>query len=239
MILASNSPRRKEILENFGFSLKTVSKNIDEISNKEKITEKIMDIARQKTEAVAVIYPDENVVGADTVVVVEGKILGKPKDEKEAFNMLKSLSGRSHEVITAYSPDENVVGADTVVVVEGKILGKPKDEKEAFNMLKSLSGRSHEVITAYSFINLKNNIMINDVEVTKVFFKKLSDEEINWYINTKEPMDKAGAYGIQGKGAFFVEKIEGDFFSVMGFPLGKFLRRLTEIGIDLNNLENL
>ena len=192
MILASNSPRRKEILENFGFSLKTVSKNIDEISNKEKITEKIMDIARQKTEAVAVIYPDENVVGADTVVVVEGKILGKPKDEKEAFNMLKSLSGRSHEVITAYS-----------------------------------------------FINLKNNIMINDVEVTKVFFKKLSDEEINWYINTKEPMDKAGAYGIQRKGAFFVEKIEGDFFSVMGFPLGKFLRRLTEIGIDLNNLENL
>ena len=136
MILASNSPRRKEILENFGFSLKTVSKNIDEISNKEKITEKIMDIARQKTEAVAVIYPDENVVGADTVVVVEGKILGKPKDEKEAFNMLKSLSGRSHEVITAYS-----------------------------------------------FINLKNNIMINDVEVTKVFFKALSDEEINWYIN--------------------------------------------------------
>lgn len=192
MILASNSPRRKEILENFGFSLKTVSKNIDEISSKEEITEKIMDIAQQKTMAVAEDYPDENVVGADTVVVIDGKILGKPKDETEAFKMLKSLSGKSHEVITAYS-----------------------------------------------FVNLKKNIFLNDAEITKVFFKDMSDEEINWYISTKEPVDKAGAYGIQGKGAYFVEKIEGDFFSVMGFPLGRFLRRLTEIGIDLKNLENL
>lgn len=192
MILASNSPRRKEILENFGFSLKTVSKNIDEISSKEEIKEKIMDIAQQKTMAAAKDYPDENVVGADTVVVIDGKILGKPKDETEAFEMLKSLSGKSHDVITAYS-----------------------------------------------FVNLKKNIFLNDAEVTKVFFKNLSDEEINWYISTKEPMDKAGAYGIQGKGAYFVEKIEGDFFSVMGFPLGRFLRRLTEVGMDLDNLENL
>lgn len=192
MILASNSPRRKEILENFGFSLKTVSKNIDEISSKEEIKEKIMDIAQQKTMAAAKDYPDENVVGADTVVVIDGKILGKPKDETEAFEMLKSLSGKSHDVITAYS-----------------------------------------------FVNLKKNIFLNDAEVTKVFFKNLSDEEINWYINTKEPMDKAGAYGIQGKGAYFVEKIEGDFFSVMGFPLGRFLRHLTEVGMDLDNLENL
>lgn len=192
MILASNSPRRKEILENFGFSLKTVSKNIDETSSKEEITEKIMDIAQQKTMAVAEDYPDENVVGADTVVVIDGKILGKPKDETEAFEMLKSLSGKSHEVITAYS-----------------------------------------------FVNLKKNIFLNDAEITKVFFKDMSDEEINWYISTKEPVDKAGAYGIQGKGAYFVEKIEGDFFSVMGFPLGRFLRSLTEIGIDLKNLENL
>lgn len=192
MILASNSPRRKEILENFGFSLKTVSKNIDEISSKEEITEKIMDIAQQKTMAVAEDYPDENVVGADTVVVIDGKILGKPKDETEAFEMLKSLSGKSHEVITAYS-----------------------------------------------FVNLKKNIFLNDAEITKVFFKDMSDKEINWYISTNEPVDKAGAYGIQGKGAYFIEKIEGDFFSVMGFPLGRFLRRLTEIGINLENLENL
>ena len=192
MILASNSPRRREILENFGFSLKIISKNIDEISDKEDIKEKISDIAQQKTKAVAVSYPNEYVVGADTVVVINNKILGKPHIKEEAFEMLKELSGKAHEVITAYS-----------------------------------------------LINISKNIFHTDTETTKVYFKSLSDEEINWYINTNEPMDKAGAYGIQGKGALFVEKIEGDFFSVMGFPLGKFLRYLSETDINLNDLEKL
>ena len=188
MILASASPRRKEILENFGFSFKTIVKNIDETSDKTRAEEKILEIAEKKARAAAIDFPDENIVGADTVVVVDGKILGKPKDEKEAFSMLKSLSGRSHEVITAFS-----------------------------------------------FININKNISYSDYEITKVYFKNLTDDEINWYINTKEPMDKAGAYGIQGKGAFFVEKIEGDFFSVMGFPLGKFVRFLNKT--DFNEQE--
>ncbi len=192
MILASASPRRKEILENFGFSFKTIVKNIDETSDKTRAEEKILEIAEKKAKAAAIDFPDENVVGADTVVVVDGKILGKPKDEKEAFSMLKSLSGRSHEVITAFS-----------------------------------------------FININKNISYSDYEITKVYFKNLTDDEINWYINTKEPMDKAGAYGIQGKGAFFVEKIEGDFFSVMGFPLGKFVRFLNKTGFNLNDLEKI
>ena len=192
MILASASPRRKEILENFGFSFKTVVKNIDEISNKSTAVEKIKDIAEKKAKAVAEDFPNEYVVGADTAVVVDGKILGKPHNRLEAFNMLKSLSGKSHEVITAFS-----------------------------------------------FINLTKKILYSDCEVTKVYFKTLTDDEINWYIDTKEPMDKAGAYGIQGKGAFFVEKIEGDFFSVMGFPLGKFIRFLSSAGFDLNNLEKI
>ena len=192
MILASASPRRKEILENFGFSFKTIVKNIDEISNKSTAVEKIKDIAEKKAKAVAEDFPNEYVVGADTAVVVDGKILGKPHNRLEAFNMLKSLSGKSHEVITAFS-----------------------------------------------FINLTKKILYSDCEVTKVYFKTLTDDEINWYIDTKEPMDKAGAYGIQGKGAFFVEKIEGDFFSVMGFPLGKFIRFLSSAGFDLNNLEKI
>lgn len=192
MILASASPRRKEILENFGFSFKTIVKNIDETSDKTRAEEKILEIAEKKAKAAAIDFPDENVVGADTVVVVDGKILGKPKDEKEAFSMLKSLSGRSHEVITAFS-----------------------------------------------FININKNISYSDYEITKVYFKNLTDDEINWYINTKEPMDKAGAYGIQGKGAFFVEKIKGDFFSVMGFPLGKFVRFLNKTGFNLNDLEKI
>ena len=192
MILASASPRRKEILENFGFSFKTIVKNIDETSDKTRAEEKILEIAEKKARAVAIDFPDENVVGADTVVVVDGKILGKPKNKEEAFSMLKSLSGRSHEVITAFS-----------------------------------------------FININKNISYSDYEITKVYFKNLTDDEINWYINTKEPMDKAGAYGIQGKGAFFVEKIEGDFFSVMGFPLGKFVRFLNKTGFNLNDLEKI
>lgn len=192
MILASASPRRKEILENFGFSFKIIVKNIDETSDKTRAEEKILEIAEKKARAAAIDFPDENVIGADTVVVVDGKILGKPKDEKEAFSMLKSLSGRSHEVITAFS-----------------------------------------------FININKNISYSDYEITKVYFKNLTDDEINWYINTKEPMDKAGAYGIQGKGAFFVEKIEGDFFSVMGFPLGKFVRFLNKTGFNLNDLEKI
>lgn len=192
MILASASPRRKEILENFGFSFKTIVKNIDETSNKNRAEEKILEIATKKAMETAKDFPNENVVGADTVVVIDGKILGKPKDKDEAFKMLKSLSGRQHEVITAFS-----------------------------------------------FVNINKNISYSDYEITKVYFKNLTDKDINWYINTKEPMDKAGAYGIQGKGAFFVEKIEGDFFSVMGFPLGKFVRFLDEIGFDLNNLEKI
>lgn len=192
MILASASPRRKEILENFGFLFKTIVKNIDETSDKTRAEEKILEIAEKKARAAAIDFPDENVVGADTVVVVDGKILGKPKNKEAAFSMLKSLSGRSHEVITAFS-----------------------------------------------FININKNISYSDYEITKVYFKNLTDDEINWYINTKEPMDKAGAYGIQGKGAFFVEKIEGDFFSVMGFPLGKFVRFLNKTGFNLNDLEKI
>lgn len=192
MILASASPRRKEILENFGFSLNVVVKNIDETSEETKIEDKIMDIANKKVMEVA----------------------------------------KEHR-------DENVVGSDTVVVVDNKILGKPKDKTEAYNMLKMLSGREHKVITAFSYVNIGKKLFYKDYDTTKVFFKELSDEEIEWYIKTGEPFDKAGAYGIQGKGAFLVLKIEGDFFNVMGFPLGKFVRFLNDAGVSLNEIEKI
>ena len=192
MILASNSPRRKEILENFGFSLKVITKNIDEVSDETEIIKKVEDIANQKVMAVAKDYPNEFVVGADTVVVIDNKILGKPKNEKDIYKMLQLLSGRTHEVITSFS-----------------------------------------------FINISKNISITDSEISKVTFKNISDEEIKWYIDTKEPFDKAGSYGIQGKGSYFVENINGDFFSVMGFPIGKFVRLLTTKNISLENIKNL
>ncbi|NME35891.1 MULTISPECIES: nucleoside triphosphate pyrophosphatase [Fusobacterium] len=192
MILASNSPRRKEILENFGFNLKIITKNIKEISDKKNITDKIMDIANKKVLAVAKDYPNDYVVGSDTVVVIDNEILGKPKNENEIYNMLKKLSNREHEVITSFS-----------------------------------------------LVNISKNLSISDFEISKVQFKNISDEDIKWYIDTKEPFDKAGAYGIQGKGSFFVEKIQGDFFSIMGFPIGKFVRTLNKIGISLSDIDKL
>lgn len=192
MILASNSPRRKEILENFGFNLKVITKNIDEVSDEENIIKRIEDIARKKVLTVAEVYPNEFVVGADTVVVVDDKILGKPKDKKDIYEMLHSLSGRSHKVITSFS-----------------------------------------------FVNISKNISISDSEVSEVFFKNITDEEISWYIDTKEPFDKAGSYGIQGKGSYFVERIDGDFFAVMGFPIGKFVRTLAKNSISLDDIKKL
>ena len=189
MILASKSPRRKEILENIGFNLEIKSKNIAEISDEEDVIEKIKDIAYKKTEEVA-------------------------KENPKAF----------------------VVGADTIVEVDGEILGKPKNEEEAYKFLTKLSGRSHNVITAYSLINKEKNISIKEYSSTKVYFRKLDDEMIKWYIQSKEPMDKAGAYGIQEKGSVFVEKIEGDFFTVMGFPIEKFIKSLEKIGISLKDI---
>lgn len=192
MILASKSPRRKEILENIGFNIIVKSEDIEEISEKIGILENIKDIAWKKADAVAKFYPTEFVVGADTVVEVDGEVIGKPEDEEEAKEILKKLSGRVHNVITAYS-----------------------------------------------LINKEKNIVVNDIAITKVYFKKLSAAMIDWYIASKEPMDKAGAYGIQGKGAIFVEKIEGDFFTVMGFPIEKFIERLDKLGIKLNDIERI
>lgn len=192
MILASKSPRRKEILAQLGFQLQIKSKDIEEVSDKVEIVEQIKDISLKKVMAVAV----EN-------------------------------------------PKEFVVGADTVVVIDGKILGKPKSEVDAEKMLKSLSGKSHEVITAYTLINLEKNIkIINSVEST-VYFKQISDEEIEWYIKSGEPMDKAGAYGIQGLGSIFVDKIDGDFFAIMGFPINHFIKTLNNLKIPIESLNKI
>ncbi|MDU1909920.1 Maf family protein [Fusobacterium sp.] len=192
MILASKSPRRKEILEDTGFKIKIKSTQMEEISDKISLTDKIMDIARKKTMIIAEQYPDEFVVGADTVVELDGKIIGKPINKSDAFNTLKMLSGRKHNVITAYS-----------------------------------------------LINLSKKIDITDYDITKVSFRELSDNMIKWYISTNEPMDKAGSYGIQGKGAIFVNGINGDFFNVMGFPIGKFVEKISLLGIELKDIENI
>lgn len=192
MILASKSPRRREIMESFGFNLEIITPDIDEVSDEIKIVDQIMDIARKKVLAVS-------------------------KNFKSDY----------------------ILAADTVVVLDNKVFGKPKDKSEAKEMLKLLSGRTHEVITAYCLLNLDKKVEIVSRDITKVKFKDLTEEIIEWYLSTGEPFDKAGSYGIQGKGALLIENIDGDFFSVMGLPIERIVSDLLSIGLKLDELNTL
>ena len=127
----------------------------------------------------------------------------------------------------AHLPEDIVVAADTIVVCDGVILGKPRDEEHAHRMLRLLSGKAHQVMTGLTV--LAPNGAVTVTEVTDVHFRPLSDKEIDDYIATGEPMDKAGAYGIQGGAALFCSRMEGDYYNVMGLPvcrLGEILREL-------------
>ena len=165
IILASKSPRRKELLSFITDDFKVDSADVDETL-------------------------PQNI---------------KPDKAVEYLSKIKAEPFRSSDNI--------VIGADTVVAIGDKILGKPKDKHDAFLMLKSLSGKEHSVFTGVTIIK-------------KVKFFELSDDEINKYISTNEPFDKAGAYGIQGKGSLLVEKIDGDFLNVVGLPISILARKL-------------
>ena len=192
MILASNSQRRQEILKDAGFNFRVITSNIEEISDKENVIEKILDIAEKKLEQIA----------------------------KNNVN-------------------EFILAADTVVELDKNIFGKPKDREEAFKFLKLLSGKIHRVITAYVFKNISKNILIREVVISEVKFFDLDDETINWYLDTGEPFDKAGAYGIQGYGRVLVEKIDGDYYSIMGFPISNFLKNLRKIGYKISQIDKI
>ena len=185
IILASQSPRRKELLELAGIKHRVIVSQVAEILDQDlDIAGQVQDLAIQKACAVAELYPQETVIGADTIVVLDGKILGKPKNEEDAFNTLKALSGRKHQVMTGIG-----------------IINKEK-----------------ELLT--SFVN-----------ITEVEFYYVTDEWILNYIKSGEPMDKAGSYGIQGKGFELVKSISGDYYSVMGLPIAALKRTLTHLGL--------
>lgn len=132
-----------------------------------------------------------------------------------AFQKASAVAGTVNDAI--------IIGADTIVVVNAKVLGKPNDRGEAAQMLTMLSGRTHEVYTGFSLVDRPSNKSTTAFEVTKVTFRKLESDEIEAYVRSGSPLDKAGAYGIQDDyGAVFVEKIEGCFYTVVGFPLTKF-----------------
>ena len=180
IILASASPRRSELMTLAGFRFDVICADIDEIVPEKALPQEVvMSLALQKAQAVAKDHRKFAVVGSDTVVALDGKILGKPRSEKEAVEMLRSLSGRIHKVYTG------------VAIVCG------------------------EKVTSF-------------FEETEVEFYPLTDQEILDYVATGEPMDKAGAYGIQGRGAVLVKRINGDYFNVMGLPISKVYRELKD-----------
>ena len=183
VVLASASPRRRELLTLVGIEHVVHPSNLDETMKAGELpAEHALRLAVEKACAVAMSHPDAVVIGADTVVVLDGKILGKPPTLEVAREMLHALNGRTHTVITA------------VAVAYG--------------------GLTREV-----------------AEEVAVTFRRLNDDEIDAYVATREGMDKAGAYGIQGFGATIVERIEGDFFAVMGLPLVRLIGLLREVGL--------
>lgn len=144
-------------------------------------------------------------------------------------------AGEKADVVAGRERNAVIVAADTVVDRDGIALGKPRDRADARSMLASLSGREHVVHTAYVVIDSIGGARLAQTSSTTVRFARLSDNDIDTYIATGEPMDKAGAYGIQGRGAALVEYIDGDFYTVMGFPLGDFVRRLPALGYTLGS----
>jgi septum formation protein len=183
VVLASASPRRRQLLNLIGIAHEVRPSNIDETMRPREAPRRHAErLAREKATAIAARDPDLITIGADTVVVINRKVLGKPRDEAEAIHMLSQLSGRVHTVITA------------VAVARGRKLR-------------------------------------SSIEEVSVKFRRLREDEIEAYVATGEPMDKAGAYGIQGYGATIVERIEGDYFAVMGLPLVRLTALLRDLGI--------
>lgn len=152
----------------------------------------------------------------------------------EVEKYVKDLSkNKAIEVSNSIEEPSIVIAADTVVFQDGKVLEKPKSEEDAFSMLSSLSGNTHKVYSGICVINTENDTVVTDYDCTEVSFSELTDRQIRNYINSGEPMDKAGAYGIQGLGGAFVEGIKGCYYNVMGLPLNKLYKILETYDITI------
>jgi septum formation protein len=189
IILASASPRRKEILEITGLNFHICASDYEE----------------------------------------ELDLPLKP------HKLARFLSLKKAEAVAHKYTDSIIIAADTFIYYKNRLLGKPHTDKEAEKMLGLLNGKVHSVITGFTIIDTGNGQIISKSVVTKVHFKKITDEEISAYVRSKEPLDKAGAYAVQGLGAVFIEKIEGDFFNVMGLPLCTLTECLKKFGVNVLN----
>lgn len=145
--------------------------------------------------------------------------------------LVKKLSLGKTMAVARHHKNSIIIGADTFIVFRGKVLGKPKNPNDARRMLRMLSGKTNSVITGYSIIDTGTNKILSRAVETKIKMRKFSDKEINAYIRTKEPLDKAGAYAVQGIGGNLIEKIDGDFFGVIGLPLFEIIGDLRKFGV--------
>ena len=157
-------------------------------------------------------------IGLEFDVVVSGVAEDEVK-EKDPIRLAECLALSKAHAVAASVEHGIVIAADTVVYLDEEFLGKPEDEQDAMRMLRLLSGRSHQVMTGVVIIKQPDMQTLCQVETTTVYMRSITEEEIRWYINTGESNDKAGSYAIQGYGAIFVERIEGDYFNVVGLPL--------------------
>jgi len=151
--------------------------------------------------------------------------------ELEPHELAKSLSLEKAKLVAKNHKNALIIAADTFIVLEDKILGKPRTETEAKIMLETISGRQHSVITGFAIMDTEDHKVLSESVETKVYIRKLTSNEIAAYVKSKEPLDKAGAYAIQGLGAAIVEKIEGDYFNVVGLPLSVLAESLKEFGV--------
>jgi septum formation protein len=186
LVLASKSPRRAEILRAVGWPFDVMAAGVDET----------------------------------------------PKASEDAVAYVRRLAQAKAEAIARRLSAGLVLGADTVVVVDGEILGQPRDSHDARSMLGLLAGKWHEVLTGVALLKIgEENRTAVDHESTRVRFGEMSQAEIDWYVESGEPMDKAGAYAVQGKAALFIEEIQGDYFNIVGLPV----RLVYELAAELRN----
>ena len=188
LILASKSPRRRELLQRLNYPFDIILSDVDE-----------------------------------SLIPFDGS----------AEDYCRSLADLKSKNIASHYPNSLVIGADTIVVVEGQVLEKPYDKDQALQMLKTLSAKTHQVFTGVSLNWINKNIQHQFAEMTQVTFREIDSADIDHYIETCLPYDKAGAYGIQDWSAVFVDKIHGCYDNVVGFPLSRFYQELKKLGINL------
>jgi len=160
------------------------------------------------------------------MLVKTPKIIESLKPAESPVGFSKRMAREKAQAAAARYPEDWILGADTIVVLDRKILGKPKNLKEAAAFLTALSGRTHRVITSFCLLNRHQNLQLDKSVVTSVSFKPLTPHEIEWYVAGREPLDKAGAYGIQEKGAFLIKRINGSYTNVVGLPLAEVVEAL-------------